>query len=358
MANREAADSGSLPPQGSAINLDGPVIFTVEGQYFQDDTLIVPCSDTCAKNIPKWSKRLDWFIRNLNKSATFKSQFSAATSDVERVRLCLAQEDTSNQLSKHVTVCKVSLTEGCRCHQKDEAKAKDLHCQLGLTSDDTMIENLKVFKGFTYALMFAPNDGEEAARLYANRSAASFALKQHENALQDIERAFARGFAQLEQPPEQLTSLLSRKAGCLIMLGRRDEAALVLNDDQPGAPQADTPEGDYWSLLKQLLGTTLPLTTVELSKYHDSTSVINALVTKGKFTSHGRFPWLNAKLTLRYDDEKGFLANCPNAFVCLFNISFNCRLPFGSQKETRLWGDSRYWKSLRRFCHAHGDHTV
>lgn len=237
---------------------------------FLDSSVQLAClENACPRAIPEWASVLDSMMEQLYASPDFKrgaSLFENATSNAERVH-CFTDTFETTSIGSYFIKCKDSLLNKCLCQQKNADIASQI-CSMGndefSTKDQNWSNFLLAFQVYTYGLMFVP-EGDCAAYLYGNRSAASFRLKQYENALDDIDRAFKLSFSRMK--PDQAAMLLSRKAECLLKLYRK----------------------------------------VNLSKFQDPSVVIEALSVKKKFTSKQRFPWLNAKVDLCYDTEKGLV---------------------------------------------------
>ncbi|XP_036622846.1 SET and MYND domain-containing protein 4 isoform X2 [Trichosurus vulpecula] len=90
---------------------------------------------------------------------------------------------------------------------------------------------------------------QEMSLCFANRSAAFFHLAQYETCLEDIGRAQMHGYPERLQP-----KLMLREAECLMALGRRQEAALVIHNlEQNMEAQLASTDGPNLQVLQRRL---------------------------------------------------------------------------------------------------------
>lgn len=263
--------------------------------------VVASCSkDNCAQIVtPKWDLPLGLILKlHFSQSSTLRSQFSLLTSVSERLSLFLDDVHLRNRLDGAFEQCKKMVLMPCTCHKKNVQKAVEIRLIANKTYSSKLY--LIAFRFYTSGIMWAPELSDEAAILYGNRSAAFYQTKQYENALEDIERAFNLGYAPLK--PNGTGKLLIRKAECLLELGRVDEAKEMFKSKQPL-------EDERWKELKELAqNTKVDKRSVNLFKFQETSAATKVLIAKGKFTSHGRFSWLNGKVELCYNAEKGFFA--------------------------------------------------
>ncbi|XP_068945761.1 SET and MYND domain-containing protein 4 isoform X2 [Petaurus breviceps papuanus] len=106
---------------------------------------------------------------------------------------------------------------------------KDLNACLFYKEEGNKAFQKKAYKAatmlYSQGTSHARPNTQEMSVCFANRSAAFFHLSQYETCLEDIRRAQMHGYPERLQP-----KLMLREAECLLALGRRQEAALVIRN--------------------------------------------------------------------------------------------------------------------------------
>lgn len=270
-------------------------------------TIGAPCSPACVKKLLFTPTEVLVDLKKTGEYSQLKALFvdaTTATTDA-RVRICTDNKTITKHLNDKFLLWKGAI-EGCKCDRKTAEQVNDqLPGEGSLAVSKGKWPLSSAFSVYTYRLMLAPAGGKEAARLFSQRSEASYGMKQYENALEDIERALTSPHTSEKEVGE----LLLRKGECLLKLG--DFAALELlirSQTTNGNGNTETPEGVRWSTLSQRM-LSYPENTVkrgfDLGKFKESSMVRKALEGNTSFHSQGRFHWLNTKVDLIYKPKQG-----------------------------------------------------
>lgn len=208
--------------------------------------------------------------------------------------------------------------KACGCGGKDRPTAEALKATGNRLFTDK--QYLLAFKFYTAAMATSPAEDGTAAVMRSNRSAASFWLRQFENALEDIAAAFRLGL-----PAERMAGkLLLRQAECLHALGRSEELAAFYQatESRVKAPAFSDAEKDRWQFLKGLPPLPKEDTTlsINLEQFLQVGAVVEALTSLGRFARRpdSQFQWLSAKVKLARDDAGSKCLGC-SIFVSISN---------------------------------------
>ncbi|XP_004433362.1 PREDICTED: SET and MYND domain-containing protein 4 [Ceratotherium simum simum] len=112
---------------------------------------------------------------------------------------------------------------------------------------------------------------EDTSLCYANRSAALFHLGQHETCLKDIVRAQMHGYPERLQP-----KMMLRKAECLVLLGRLQEASQTISDLESNFTAKPTLAASQFQILQR----TLCCLKMKVQEKENLTETISAALTK------------------------------------------------------------------------------
>lgn len=247
--------------------------------------------------IVEWKKVMER-ITNYLKSSGLMAKLKSFSGDVALLSFLINNDMVNNILVEYVAKCKHQIDFGMS-GKKNAAKASAIRLQGNQLFAKK--EYLLAIKMYSRALMFVKDEDEEAAMLYANRSACFFYLDQFENALEDIERALKLGYEKLKPPGK----LLIRRGFSLLSLGRNDQVQELLNANLPA--NDDGPDSAQWQQLKNQWengNRQIIKRAITMSHFQDVSTVSAALAAEGDFQPHERFPWLNAKVDLRYNASK------------------------------------------------------
>ncbi|XP_001504392.4 SET and MYND domain-containing protein 4 isoform X1 [Equus caballus] len=112
---------------------------------------------------------------------------------------------------------------------------------------------------------------EDTSLCYANRSAALFHLGQYETCLEDIVRAQMHGYPERLQP-----KMMLRKAECLVLLGRLQEASQTISDLESSFAAKPTLAASQFQILQR----TLCRLKMKIQKKENLTETVSAALTK------------------------------------------------------------------------------
>lgn len=252
--------------------------------------------------IVEWKKVLEKITGELKKSPLLLMQLESVNDEMSYLGLIFSNVIVKKILGEYVSKCKHQIEVGT-AGKKNSIKATSIRLQSNKLFAKK--QYLNAYKMYTRALMFAKDDDEEVALLFANRSACYFHLDQFENALEDIERAFKFGYDKVKPPGK----LLIRRGLCFIRLGRVSEVKELLDNYlQTNGESNGTIDSALWQQLQKdsaNVNRKIIKRDITMSQFQDLETVSAALNTEEVFCPHERFPWLNAKVDLRYDGEKG-----------------------------------------------------